>query len=62
MHLGDGRNFLARSRRQYDLIVFALVDSLVLHSSVSNIRLESYLFTRESMEAVHRRLKPAECS
>jgi spermidine synthase len=58
VHLGDGRNFLARSRRQYDLIVFALVDSLVLHSSVSNIRLESYLFTRESMEAVRRRLAP----
>jgi spermidine synthase len=57
-HLGDGRNFLARSGRQYDLIVFALVDSLVLHSSVSNIRLESYLFTRESMEAVRRRLRP----
>jgi spermidine synthase len=57
-HLGDGRNFLASTGRQYDLIVFALVDSLVLHSSVSNIRLESYLFTRESMEAVHRHLKP----
>ncbi len=58
VHLGDGRNFLASTNRQYDLIVFALVDSLVLHSSVSNIRLESYLFTRESMEDVHRRLKP----
>jgi spermidine synthase len=58
VHLGDGRNFLASTHRQYDLIVFALVDSLVLHSSVSNIRLESYLFTRESMEAVHRHLKP----
>jgi len=58
VHLGDGRNFLASTGRQYDLIVFALVDSLVLHSSVSNLRLESYLFTRESMEAVRRRLKP----
>ena len=57
-HLDDGRNFLASTSRQYDLIVFALVDSLVLHSSVSNIRLESYLFTRESMESVRRRLKP----
>ncbi len=57
-HLDDGRNFLASTDRQYDLIVFALVDSLVLHSSVSNIRLESYLFTRESMESVRRHLKP----
>ena len=57
-HLDDGRNFLASTGRQYDLIVFALVDSLVLHSSVSNIRLESYLFTRESMESVRRHLRP----
>ncbi len=58
VHLGDGRNFLRSTQKQYDLIVFALVDSLVLHSSVSNIRLESYLFTRESLEDVKRRLKP----
>src|SRR5260370_23540494 len=53
-HLGDGRNYLRSSHRHYDLIVFALVDSLVLHSSVSNIRLESYLFTMESMAEVRR--------
>jgi len=58
VHLGDGRNFLRSSQKQYDLIVFALVDSLVLHSSVSNIRLESYLFTRESFMEVKRCLKP----
>jgi hypothetical protein len=58
VHLGDGRNFLRSTAKKYDLIVFALIDSLVLHSSVSNIRLESYLFTRESMTDVRRRLKP----
>ena len=57
-HLGDGRNFLRSTARKYDLIVFGLVDSLVLHSSLSNIRLESYLFTRESMADVRRCLKP----
>ena len=57
VHLGDGRNFLRSTGRKYDLIVFALVDSLVLHSSVSNIRLESYLFTSESMADVRRCLK-----
>jgi hypothetical protein len=56
-HLADGRNFLRSTDRKYDLIVFALIDSLVLHSSVSNIRLESYLFTSESIEDVRRRLK-----
>jgi hypothetical protein len=58
VHLGDGRNFLRSTGRKYDLVVFALVDSLVLHSSVSNIRLESYLFTSESMADVRRSLKP----
>ena len=56
-HLADGRNFLRSTDRKYDLIVFALIDSLVLHSSVSNIRLESYLFTNEAMNDVRRCLK-----
>lgn len=34
------------------------MDSLVLHSSYSNIRLESYLFTRQALEDVKKRLKP----
>jgi spermidine synthase len=57
-HLDDGRNFLRSTQKKYDLIVFALIDSLVLHSSVSNIRLESYLFTSESFADVRRCLKP----
>lgn len=58
VHLNDGRNFLKSSTRQYDLIVYALVDSLVLHSSYSNIRLESYLFTKQAMDDVRSRLNP----
>jgi SAM-dependent methyltransferase len=58
-HLDDGRNFLRRAAdRQYDLIVYALVDSLVLHSSYSNIRLESYLFTEQAFRDVRRCLRP----
>ena len=58
VHLNDGRNFLKSTTKQYDLIIYALVDSLVLHSSYSNIRLESYLFTKQAMDDVRRRLKP----
>jgi spermidine synthase len=58
VHLNDGRNFLKSTTRQYDLIIYALVDSLVLHSSYSNIRLESYLFTKQAMDDVRGRLKP----
>ena len=58
IHLDDGRNYLHSSGRQYDLIVYALVDSLVLHSSYSNIRLESYLFTTQAFADIRKRLKP----
>ena len=58
VHLDDGRNFLRSTDRKYDLVVYALVDSLVLHSSYSNIRLESYLFTQQAFEDVRRCLKP----
>ena len=57
-HLDDGRNYLRSTNKQYDLIVYALVDSLVLHSSYSNIRLESYLFTTQAFDDIRKRLRP----
>lgn len=56
-HLDDGRHFLRTTDRQYDLVIYALVDSLILHSSYANIRLESYLFTREAFNDIKRVLK-----
>jgi SAM-dependent methyltransferase len=59
VHLDDGRNFLRSSDPQrYDLVIYALVDSLVLQSSYSNLRLESYLFTEQAFRDVKRVLKP----
>jgi len=55
--IDDGRNFLRNTNKTYDLIIFALTDSLVLSSGKGNIRLESYLFTLESMQEVHKRLR-----
>ncbi len=48
----DARHFLATTDRRYDLIVFALIDSLTVQSSFSSVRLESYMFTEESFRAV----------
>jgi hypothetical protein len=56
--IDDGRAFLERTDRQYDLILFALPDSLTLVSGQSSLRLESYLFTVEAMETARDRLKP----
>lgn len=46
--IGDGRSYLVNCREKFDLVIFALTDSLTLTSGVSNLRLESYLFTKES--------------
>jgi spermidine synthase len=58
VHNDDGRSFLRKTSRKYDLVIFALVDSLVLHSGYSSIRLESFLFTRQAFDDIAARLKP----
>src|SRR4051812_20083271 len=54
----DARHFLRTTTKRYDLVVFALIDSLTMQSSFSGVRLESYMFTEESFRAVRDRLKP----
>jgi spermidine synthase len=58
VHIDDARSFLEKSDTQYDIVIFALPDSLVLASTASSVRLESYLFTRESFQRVKDHLKP----
>ena len=50
-HVDDGRAFLERTDTKYDLILFALPDSLTLVSGASALRLESYLFTEQAFTA-----------
>jgi hypothetical protein len=54
----DARHYLRTTSKKYDLIVFALIDSLTVQSSFSGVRLESYMFTKESFEAVRDHLSP----
>jgi SAM-dependent methyltransferase len=54
----DARHFLRTTEKKYDLVVFALIDSLTLQSAFSGVRLESYMFTEESFRAVRDVLKP----
>jgi Spermine/spermidine synthase domain len=54
----DGRAFLRGNDKKYDLIIFALPDSLTLVSSTANIRLESFLFTDQAFESVRDHLAP----
>ncbi|MEP6810616.1 MAG: spermidine synthase [Chthoniobacterales bacterium] len=54
----DGRVFLRQTKEKYDLIIFALPDSLTLTSSIANLRLESFLFTQDSLAAARAALAP----
>jgi hypothetical protein len=58
VYINDGRAFLEQNDTKYDLIVMALPDSLTLVSGASNLRLESYLFTRQAFEAAREHLTP----
>lgn len=56
--IDDGRAFMSRTPRRYDLVIFALTDSLVKVSSMSQLRLENYLFTVESVRRAQTLLAP----
>ena len=58
IHLDDGRSFVRKTPSQYDLISYAVVDSLALHSSYSSVRLESFLFTEQAFRDIKAKLKP----
>jgi hypothetical protein len=58
VHVTDGRAYLHRTDRHYDLILFALPDSLTLLAGQSNLRLENYLLTEQALGEARARLKP----
>lgn len=57
-YLNDGRAFLHSTTRKYDLILFALPDSLTLVNGASQIRLESFLFTEQAVQDARAHLTP----
>ena len=56
--IGDGRSFFQKTNKKYDLVVMGLADSHTLSSSLTNIRLDHYLYTKESIKEVKKLLKP----
>jgi SAM-dependent methyltransferase len=56
--IDDGRAFLQQSDGRYDMILFALPDSLTLVAGQSSLRLESYLFTGDAMRVARDHLAP----
>ena len=60
VHINDGRAFLEQTHTKYDMILFALPDSLTLVAGQSSLRLESYLFTLQAVQAAKARLNPGD--
>jgi spermidine synthase len=57
-HLTDARAFLKRSTKQYDLILFGLLDSHTQLSDYANMRIDNFVYTEESFREAKARLKP----
>jgi len=53
----DARSFFEKTDRRYDTIVYGILDSHTSVSVFSNVRLDSFVYTRESFEAARRHLK-----
>src|SRR6266702_3855137 len=47
--INDGRSFLQNTTDHFDLIIFALPDSLTLTSNNTSLRLESFLLTQDAL-------------
>jgi hypothetical protein len=58
LHIDDARSFLQKTREKYDLVVFATLDSHTVFSSLSSLRLDNFVFTRESVVSARDKLQP----
>jgi SAM-dependent methyltransferase len=58
LFVNDGRAFLKNTDETYDLIMYAQTDSLTLVSSTAGVRLESFIYTEESLQQARDHLAP----
>jgi SAM-dependent methyltransferase len=58
VHVDDARAFLRQSPGGYDMVVFGWLDSQALFSSMTNLRLDGYIYTVQSMQSAYRLLNP----
>ena len=58
LSINDARNFFRTAQQQYDLIIYGVLDSHTALSHASNLRVDSYVYTREGFAEAFRLLKP----
>jgi SAM-dependent methyltransferase len=54
----DARAYLRNTKERYDLIVFGTLDSMTQLSALSNVRLDNFVYTVDSMKAARACLTP----
>jgi len=59
LHITDARAYFKSCKKRYDLVVFGTLDSQSLLSGLSSIRLDNYVYTKESFAEAYRLLKPS---
>jgi spermidine synthase len=57
--INDARAFFRQAKDKYDVVVFGLLDSHTEFSGYSNMRIDSYVYTEESLAEAKRLLKPS---
>ena len=58
LSINDARNFFRTADQKYDLIVYGVLDSHTALSHASNLRVDSYVYTREGIAEAYRLLRP----
>jgi SAM-dependent methyltransferase len=58
LSINDARNFFRTANQKYDLIVYGVLDSHTALSHASNLRVDSYVYTREGIAEAFRLLNP----
>jgi spermidine synthase len=56
--VNDARNFMRTTREHFDAVIFCLLDSHTEFSAYTNMRLDNYVYTRESIHDARALLKP----
>ncbi len=56
--INDARTFFRNTENFYDLIVYSFLDSHILLSHGSNVRVDSFVYTQEGLQEAYRQLKP----
>jgi hypothetical protein len=53
LHVDDARSFISKAKPGYDLVTFGYLDSQALFSSMTNLRLDGYVYTVESIRSAY---------